>query len=518
MRGRRGRAIGLSIGSRNVAFAEININAEGRVEVENSGVADTPDESVMNGRVISPSAISRTIRDLFAASQIDGTKEVSLAISGEGTITGLQVLPSMSRAETLEALMGEVENYAALAGGEPILDFQATKEMDERAGQQTEVMFVAAPRELVNSYLPIMEAANLRFLAMETRPLAIFRAFTNLTEQNEDVSTTSDQPIMLVIVEEKAGIIIVVRNKVIQFMHNIEIGSGDIQTDRSFRRLARELSSSVSYYQNTFPTEGGVESIALFIDEPDLASIGEKVGALLDLPLVTPQAPKTEGGSDEANVAGYNLSEYAAIGAAIRSATRDGSAINILLSSRRTEMMGLRKHVTLFLLMAFSLGLLSAVARVGIERKADTIEDELISLQELQDFSEAQATTDIEVLQAGIASLKIQTKITDAAMNSIKWANCARILEEIRAIIPKTVRLNNVRWSGPNNVTFGGHALSYEDAYKFRRTLIDSPYFDSVRVRYIRSTEASGRSFEQFQIDCAVKVEKLGGGEQGETG
>ena len=298
MRGKRRRTVGLSIGSRNIALAEVNVNAAGSIEVYQVGIVDTPAEAVINGRIIRPSAVSRAVRELLAVSHIDGSQEVSLAIADEGSITGLQVLPSMSRTETLEALMGEVENYAALAGSEPALDFQTTNGTTGGVGQQMEVLFVTTQRDLVDSYLPVVEAANLKLVAMETRSLAILRALTSFAGQSEDDNAMDAKPLMLVTVEENAGIIIVVRNRAIQFIHNIEIGSSDLQTERDFRELARELGSSVDYYHNTFPMEGKLEAITLFTDEPDLADIRGKVGAFLGLPLTTPYTPRTVRESD----------------------------------------------------------------------------------------------------------------------------------------------------------------------------------------------------------------------------
>jgi len=523
MRGKGKRTVGLSIGSRNIALAEININAEDGVEVGRVGIVDTPEDAVINGRIVSPTAVSRAIRELFVASQVDGTKEVSLAIADEGSITGLQVLPSMSRTETLEALMGEVENYAALAGGEPTLDFQIIKETTEGAGQQMEVLFQAAPREVVDSYVSVAEAANLKLSTMETQPLAVLRAFTGLMETSEDHSSTNGKPIMLVTIEENVGMIIVVRNQTIQFIHNIEIGSKDLQNERDFRELARELSSSVNYYHNTFPTEGEVENIALFADEPDMADISQKVGAFLDVPIIIPETPGTEGESTTA----HNLSKYAAMGVAIRIATKDEDAINLLSSSRKAGTVSLRKRVTLLILIVLLVGAASVAARYYLKSEADAVEQELISLREFQEMSEAQATADIVVLQDGIAVLKTQTEITDAAVNSIKWENCARILEEVRRIIPKRAWLTSLRWSGSSSVAFSGYAVSYNSrrsdpetentraygsADRFRQTLIDSPYFSSVKTVYKRSTEIAGRRAVQFEFRCGVKEEKLGTG------
>jgi len=419
MRGKRKRAIGLSIGTRSLALAEINIGAEGEIEVGGLGFVDLPDGAVVRGRIVDPATVSRTIRELFAASQVDGAKEVSLAIADEGSITGLQVLPSMSRNETLEALMGEVENYAALAGGEPALGFRVTNEAVEGTEQRMEVLFLAAPQELVDLYKATMESANLDMSAMETISLAAIRAFTYFTEQDEKASPTGNEPVMIVTIEKSGGMIIVILNGVIKFIHNIEMGSDKLQSERDFRELARELSTSANYYQNAFPTGGDIENIILSADEPNLADIGEKVGAFLDLSITIPQMPGTAEESKAEEQAGHNLSAYAAIGAAMRATTRDAAAINLLASSKKSGLMSLRKRVTLLLLIVFSVGLLSVGARYYIKSKADAVEQKLISLRAFQEMSETQAIADIVILQNGIAVLKTQTEISDAAVNSI---------------------------------------------------------------------------------------------------
>ena len=100
---------------------------------------------------------------------------------------------------------------------------------------------------------------------------------------------------------------------------------------------------------------------------------------------------------------------------------------------------------------------------------------------------------------------------------SARWEHNDTLLEEIREILPKSVWLTSVGWSGPSNVSFTGYAMSYDDmyaaygeAYKFRRTLLNSPNFTSVKVKFVRSTTIAVRDVVQFEFQCGVKLGKIG--------
>jgi Tfp pilus assembly protein PilN len=140
-----------------------------------------------------------------------------------------------------------------------------------------------------------------------------------------------------------------------------------------------------------------------------------------------------------------------------------------------------------------------------------SIEDDIIVLKQ-QAILEIPNQTELSAIEESITLLKARIEVTDVAMNSIKWANCARLLQEIRALVPGTLWLTNLRWQEDRNVVFGGYALSYDSVFKFRRSLIESPYFGPVKLIFIRSTELAGKSIEQFEIQCGVKTETMGGG------
>lgn len=508
MRGKRN--IGLCIGSNKIAAAEVYTNTEGTVEVDRVSVIDTPDNAFYQGRITDPASIARSIRGLFAEMGISGVKSVSLAISDEGVIMRMQTLPSMSKSETLEALIGEVENYAAMAGGEPAMAYQVASSTAEAASGQVELLFVATPRESLDSYLSTMEVTNIKLVAMETTSLAVIRAITNLSGQSEQ----TDKPAMIITIEENVGMIIILRGKDVQFVHNMESGSRDLRGGMDFRNreLAREINSSVEYYHSTFPDSGQIENAVLLTDGSDIGGFREILESSLNFPVTAPQVPVSAMEGAEEKIADSILSAYTAIGTAIRMHIRDDGSINLLSSSKRAEVAGLRKRVLLFSVIVFTTILLAVGVRVYYGMEADAVEQDLILLRANQEISEADAAAQIPVIQAGIRMLTSQFEATDSAMTSIQWPNITRMFEEIRAIIPRSVWLIRLSWAR-GNVSFEGFGLDWDAVAKFRDVLLDSPYFDPVIVRSETLVEIGGQSTVRFRIQCGVKRDNLKGGE-----
>ena len=294
----------------------------------------------------------------------------------------------------------------------------------------------------------------------------------------------------------------------------MESGSRDLRGGMDFRKreLAREITSSVEYYHNTFPDSGQIENAILLSDNSDIGEFREILESFLSLPVTAPQVPVSTMEGAEEKIAGSILSAYAAIGAATRMHIRDDGAINLLSSSKRAEVTSARKRVLLFSVIVFATILLAVAARVYYGMEADVVEQNLILLRANQEVSEAEAAAQVPVLQAGIRMLASQIEATDSATNSIQWPNIARMFEEIRATIPRSVWLIRLSWNS-QNVNFEGFGLDWDAVAKFRDVLLDSPYFDPVIVRSESLVEIGGKSTVRFTIRCGVKRDKLKGGE-----
>src|SRR4028118_1560992 len=93
------------------------------------GSVPTPVESISNGVVMSPAALSGAIRDLLAQSGIK-TRNVISSISGSGALV-VRVLevPKMNDAELAENMNMDLERYGPFPPNEVVKDFRALREL-----------------------------------------------------------------------------------------------------------------------------------------------------------------------------------------------------------------------------------------------------------------------------------------------------------------------------------------------------------------------------------------------------
>jgi Tfp pilus assembly protein PilN len=507
MRGKK-RTVGLSIGSQKITLAEVSINTAGSVEVKHLGIANIPNEAIYRGNISDTGAALESLREVLSVINV-GNTPLSLSIEDETTNSRLMMMPSLSRSEIFQSLTGEVEDYAILAGTKPALDYQIIRQISVGGNERIQVLFVVAPIDLVNSYLSLANSANLKLTSIETIPLSVLRTFINVIQPEQ-----SDKPVMLVVVEDNHGMLIVLHNKTVRFIHDIEIGSIELISHLDIDELGREISQSLDYFRDTFPTEGAIEEIVLVADGLENTDILSRLTDTLKISVNEPQLPAEVLGEFSGKIEGNKLSICAAIGSALYKAIGKGElTINLIPSKKDAKKSPSRTKVAV--LTAILIFVVSAfvVASFATKSMTNSVEQKITALQQ-QSVVESSDPAELKALEDSIAQLKARIQVTDVAMNSIKWANCARFLEEIRVLAPSTIWLNRLTWNEDQSATITGYALSYDAVFKFRRALIESPYFDPIKIVNIQDTDMLGQTVEQFQINCGVKREVMGGGKK----
>lgn len=79
-----------------------------------------------------------------------------------------------------------------------------------------------------------------------------------------------------------------------------------------------------------------------------------------------------------------------------------------------------------------------------------------------------------------------------------------RVLEEVRAIIPKDVWLTNLTSDERGNVTIGGFGLSYAAVANFLANLEASPSFQDVDLGGSQKQQIAGRDVVNFTVTCRL--------------
>ncbi len=154
------------------------------------------------------------------------------AVSGAGAVVRSVVLPKMSPQELRGALNFEAEKYIPFKPEETFLDFSI---VGDRPGGRMEILLAAAKRDLVNTHLELLKAAQVNPKAVDLEMLAL----NNCWEVSHPSGGT--ETVALVHVGARATILVLLEGLQFRFGREIGIG-GEIFT----RAIAEGLKLDVS--------------------------------------------------------------------------------------------------------------------------------------------------------------------------------------------------------------------------------------------------------------------------------
>jgi type IV pilus assembly protein PilM len=170
-----GTAVGLSIGSSSIKLAELS--RSGRVwKLVHFGVAELPKDAIINREIMNPIAVTEGIKTLINQMQLK-TQSVCTALSGTSVIIKKMTLEVPNLRELQELVFWEAEQYLPFDVSEVVMDYH----MVSRAkNHQTEVIFIAVKKVLLDSYMDCISGAGLTPSIVD----ADFFALQNLFEAN----------------------------------------------------------------------------------------------------------------------------------------------------------------------------------------------------------------------------------------------------------------------------------------------------------------------------------------------
>lgn len=139
------------------------------------GVAKFPPEAIENGVIIDHEPIAKSIQDLFKNGLVGeiSTRRVSFSVPAARTFSRVLNLPKLAKKDLADAVRIEAEQYIPVPINELYLDYMIIRKTDKN----TEVLAVAVPKKLVDSYVTLGKLLGLEVVAMETSTSACCRLF-----------------------------------------------------------------------------------------------------------------------------------------------------------------------------------------------------------------------------------------------------------------------------------------------------------------------------------------------------
>lgn len=178
--------VGIDIGSSAVKAVEIEPTARGW-ELVNAAVAQTPAEAVKEGVVVNIVDTAQAVRNMLKDAGIKATGAIC-AISGSQVIVRQVSFPKMAEAVLRKSIKYEAAKHISASMEDSVVEFEILSDAEDP--NQMNVMLVAAPREMVDSRVKVLEAAGLEPLAIDVEAFSLIRSLVEFHASDEYLHKT----------------------------------------------------------------------------------------------------------------------------------------------------------------------------------------------------------------------------------------------------------------------------------------------------------------------------------------
>lgn len=216
-------ALGIDIGTKNIKLVELKPQEEGYRLIK-LALQPLPSDAVPQRGNMDFAKVAEALKLLINSQRVK-RKKVATSVAGHAVIVKRLILPPMSRKELEQNLEAEAKRYLPDVQ-ELSLDFQIISQ-----GQDgTEVLLVAARKEMITNYITLLEAVDLEPAVIDADAFALQNAFeANYPHERE-------QTIALCDIGASVTTINVVKNGECLFTRDVALG-GNFYTEELQKEL-----------------------------------------------------------------------------------------------------------------------------------------------------------------------------------------------------------------------------------------------------------------------------------------
>lgn len=176
---------GLDIGKGSLKAVQLSMENPAKPRLVGYGSSKFDDSAIEDGVIAKPELIAESAKELFKKDLIGSvvSRRVALAIPSYRTFTRSIELPLLRPHELSNAVYLEAEQYIPLPLDEMYLDYTVLN----RSKETMEVLAIAVPRVIVDSYLELCAVMGVEGVLVESTMSAIGRLFSQ--DKQSDVAS-----------------------------------------------------------------------------------------------------------------------------------------------------------------------------------------------------------------------------------------------------------------------------------------------------------------------------------------
>ncbi|QXM05996.1 type IV pilus assembly protein PilM [Crassaminicella indica] len=189
----------------------------------------TPSESYKNGYIKNKKALKEVIYAVLLKNKVKAKRAVC-TLDSTTAITRELVFPYVKPEELGSIVQLEIEQYLPIRFDEYVIEYKILEEFSENDIKKLRVLIAALPKEIVESYLSLVNDLGLKPIALDIHANAIAKAFENKFVINNE-NYNLDQTVALIDIGYEYMHIAVIDKGILRFNRLIQQGGRNVDTD-----------------------------------------------------------------------------------------------------------------------------------------------------------------------------------------------------------------------------------------------------------------------------------------------
>lgn len=494
-------ALGIDISNGRINMALLRQSVKG-LELLKAASAPVPDGAIKNGNIENPAKLARAIKELRTRNKIR-TKQTAVSLFAWPVVLQIFDMPKGGLTNVGQFVRNELKSYVMLSGIEFASDFCRTS---SGMGLGSRLLAAATDSQNVAILAQTSNMAGLNVKIIEPPLLSYTRAL-----YAKKIEGKFDCDVLIAILRDGVLRLCVFRKQILDFVRVENISEKQARPDQLSQWLTEKINEIIRSYDVEVVDSSGKWEVTVVADCMELPQSFEE-SLRTEIKSENIQVRTGQSIYQDTEVAQNDSHEKAsvvAIGLSIGLLNQNDNGLRInLVPPESAEVRAVKKQLFVTAAIVAALPLFMVLAGTSLSLTANNVKRD-IDQKKQTDLSQETYTLlkEQELLDRQIKQLyEIPARLSSilGSRLSMDWAN---ILEDVRKVTPKTVRIINLYSRDSSGMYLEGMAISYEAIHLFVKMLNNSDYISSASLTET-TKEDDANGFIMYTIDCALKLEK----------
>ena len=494
-------ALGIDISDGRINLALLKQNAKG-IELLKAASGPVPDGAIKDGNIENPAKLARAIKELSTRNKIR-TRQAAVSLFAWPVVLQIFDMPKGAPTNVGQFVRNELKSYVMLSGREFASDFCRTGSGKGLGGR---ILAAATDDQNVEMLAQTCNMAGLNVKIIEPPLLSYTRAL-----YAKKIEGKFDCDVLIAILRDGVLRLCVFRKQILDFVRVENISEEQAKPEELSRWLTEKINEIIRSYDVEVADSSGNWEVTVVADCMELPQSFEE-SLRTEIKSENVQVRNGQSICQDTVVAqnnGHEKASVVAIGLGIGLFNQNDNGLRInLVPPESAEVRAVKKQLFITGAIVAALPLFMVLAGTGFSLNANNVKRDIDQKkqtdlsQETYTLLKEQELLDRQIKQ--LSDIPAQLSSILGSRLSMDWAN---ILEDVRKLTPKTIRIINLYSRDSSGMYLEGLAISYETIHLFVEMLNNSDYISSASLtETTKENEANG--FIVYRIDCVLKLEK----------